>query len=116
MKEINTEHGTERAKPNDIFKYQHQTFNKLVMSKSVMTKYPIVNMSITNDSKSAITITKKSDQESLIKFYNLESKKLIWEEVISGDYIKVKEVEQNSDGSKFACVYFDNGKFYMRSF
>ena len=90
-----TEHGTEVAKPNNIFQYQHQLFNKLVQSQSVMTKYPIVNMAITNDSKNAITVTKQSDQECWIKFYNLESKKLIWEESIKNEtgYIKVKEVE-----------------------
>ena len=84
------------CKPNPIFQYQHGLFNKLVLSKSVMTKYPIVNMAITNDSKNAITVTKNGDSECWLKFYNLESKQLIWEEKLGGkesQYIKVKEVE-----------------------
>lgn len=45
--------------------------------------------------------------------------KICFEEHIGGgpeQYIKVKEVEQNFDGSFFACVYFDDGLFRLRTF
>lgn len=29
-------------------------------------------------------------------------------------YIKLKDVEQNSKGNKFAVAYLDDGKFYLR--
>ena len=84
-----------------------------------MTMYPIINMSISNDSQNAITVTKKNEKECWIKFYNLESKKQIFEEKIGGgdtQYIKVKEVEQNAKATKFAIAYFDDGKFFLRTF
>lgn len=31
-------------------------------------------------------------------------------------YVKVKEVEQNHTGTKFAVVYMDDGKFRLRTF
>lgn len=44
-----------------------------------------------------------------------------FEEVIGGgpsskDYIKLKEVEQNSSGKLYAVVYFNDGKFFIRDF
>jgi len=46
----------------------------------------------------------------------LETYELTFEETIAGGYIKLKEVEQSSDGKKFAIVYNDDGKFYLRTF
>lgn len=34
----------------------------------------------------------------------------------AGQYIKLKEVEQNSKGTKYAVVYNDDGVFYLRTF
>ena len=31
-------------------------------------------------------------------------------------YIKVKEVQQNDKGDKYALAYFDDGKFKLRTF
>ena len=31
-------------------------------------------------------------------------------------YIKLKEIEQNKDGKKYAVVYNDDGVFYLRTF
>ena len=79
-------------------------------------------MIISYDSTRAITVTKKSESESIIKMYSLvrdEDYKICFEEHIGGNpeqYIKVKEVEQNSDGNLFACVYFDDGLFRLRTF
>lgn len=76
-------------------------------------------MAISFDSTRAITVTKKDDKESYIKMYDLNTSELCFEELIGGQpdqYIKVKDVEQNPKGTYYACVYFDDGKFYLRTF
>lgn len=76
-------------------------------------------MIITYDSTKAVTVTKKDDCEYLVKQYDLESYEMTFEERIGGQknmYIKLKEVEQSPSGKKYAIVYNDDGKFYMRSF
>ena len=34
----------------------------------------------------------------------------------SSQYIRMKDVEQNLRGDKFACIYNDNGKWFIRTF
>ena len=44
---------------------------------------------------------------------------MTFEEKVGGDpsqYIKLKDIEQNSRGDKFAMAYFDDGKFRIRTF
>lgn len=85
----------------------------------MVTKWPIVTMSISYDSTRAITVTKEDDRTSYIKMYDLDTNELTFEEKIGGQpdqYIKVKEVEQNAAGKEYACVYFDDGIFKMRTF
>jgi hypothetical protein len=44
---------------------------------------------------------------------------MTFEEKIGGeanDYIKLKEVEQNSTGKLYVIVYFNDGKFMLRNF
>ena len=68
----------------------------MTKSKNVTTMYPIVTCMITYDSKRAVTVTKKSDQEYWVKQYSLETYGLTFEEKVGGDpkqYIKLKEVE-----------------------
>jgi hypothetical protein len=74
---------------------------------------------ITYNSKSVVTVTKATDREYYIKQYSLESYALTFEEKIGGgdkNYIKAKDIEQNSAGDKFMLVYYDNGLFKLRSF
>ena len=81
--------------------------------------YPIVSMIITYDSTRAVTVTCKDDRTYYIKMYDLEKYDMTFEERIGGgpdQYIKLKEVQQNSKGSEFAIVYFDDGKFFLRNF
>lgn len=81
--------------------------------------YPIVSCMITYNSKSVITVTKKNDREYYVKQYSLETYQLTFEEKIGGepdDYIKLKEVEQNENGTKFAISYMNNGNFKIRVF
>lgn len=76
-------------------------------------------MIISLDSKRAIAVTKKDDREYFVMMYDIESYELTFEEKYGGQadsYIKLKEVEQNSNGSMFACAYVDDGKFRVRTF
>lgn len=64
-------------------------------------------------------MTKKDDREYYIKIYRLSDYEITFEEKIGGkpkNYIKLKEIEQNQDGSKYATVYMDDGKFRIRTF
>ena len=81
--------------------------------------FNIISCMITYNSKSVLTVTKASDREYYIKQYSLESYALTFEEKIGGNeinYIKAKDVEQNSNGTKFMIVYYDDGYFKFRNF
>ena len=80
------------------------------------TKYNLVSMIITYDSTKAITVTIKDITTYFVKMYDLETYKTTFEETISGGYIKLKEVEQTSDGKNYAIVFNDDGKFFLRTF
>lgn len=61
----------------------------------------------------------KDERTYWVKQYNLESYAITFEEMIGGledSYIKLKEVEQNPSGNKFAITYIDDGIFKMRTF
>lgn len=91
----------------------------MIKASDVDTPYPICTVIITYDSQRAVTVTKKSEQEYYVHMYDLESYKQVFEEKIGGnqgDYIKLKEIEQNSSGKKYALVYFNDGVFYLRTF
>lgn len=106
-------------KPNASFKNFANVFKNLIKNTTVTTMYPICTMIITYDSTKAITVTKRNDREYYVKQYDLESYELTFEEKIGGgphDYIKLKEVEQNATGTKFAIVYNNDGEFKMRTF
>jgi hypothetical protein len=68
-----------------------------------------------------IAVLKHNEHHSIIQMYSLQTYKLTFHEDI-GDpddadrYIKIKEIEQNSTGDRFACAYFDDGIFYLRTF
>jgi hypothetical protein len=85
----------------------------------VVTLYPIVTCIITYDSTRAITVTKKDDQEFWVRMYDLETYEKTFDEQIGGqpeDYIRLKEVEQNYKGNKYAIVYVNDGNFKLRVF
>jgi hypothetical protein len=52
--------------------------------------------------------------------HDLKTKEIFFEEIYGGrntqSYIKVKEVAQNLIGNKFACCFYDDGIFGMRTF
>jgi len=67
-------------KPNMRFAYYKDIFTNLLKQSTVITKYPIVTMSISFDSTRAITVTKKDDKETYIKMYDLATSELCFEE------------------------------------
>ena len=76
-------------------------------------------MIISYNSKHVIISAKRDDHESIVKIYCLDTYELIFEESFGGrqeDFIKLKEIEQNSDGTKFAIAYFNDGLFRVRVF
>lgn len=76
-------------------------------------------MSMSHDGAMAITVSKQSEYETWIKMYDLDTQDLCFEEVIGGDpkqHIKAEEIAQNDDGTKYAIVYNDDGKFRLRTF
>lgn len=74
---------------------------------------------ISYDSTRAITVTKKDDREFWVRMYSLQNYEKTFEEQIGGkddSYIRLKEVEQNSTGKKYAIAFIDDGKFRLRVF
>jgi hypothetical protein len=113
---VNSDSGRTR-KPHPFFKNYKGLLNDLVLCKSVKTMWFIINMAISFDSKVAITITMKNDRTYFIKMYSLESKEIVFEEMIGGgekNYIKCKEIVQNDNATLFATSYIDDGKFFVR--
>ena len=106
----------EPLSPNINFKRYHNEFNYLIHSSTVVTRYKVVSIAISYDSSVAICITKRNEEEYWIHMYSLMTNLEVFSELISGSYIKVKEVAQNEKGTKFAIVYYDDGIFKLRQF
>ena len=70
-------------------------FNNLTKTKNVLTKFPLISVKITYDSKFVITVTKESDRIYWVKMYDLGAYNLAFEEKVGDEnsYIKLKEVE-----------------------
>ena len=66
----NVEHD---IKPNPRFRNYSDLLSALTKSKNVVTKWPLIQVMISYNSKYAITATKKNDHECFIKMYNLET-------------------------------------------
>ena len=120
MQQLNSKVSEPVVKPNEIFKHQHHMFNTLVDTEGVLSDAEVVSINISNHSKYVIAVIDETPTLFWIRFYNLYTEELMFEEKIAGAYIKCKEVEQNiaSLGSMqvFSMVYFDNGVFYLRTF
>jgi len=74
---------------------------------------------ITYDSTRAITVTKKDDREFWVRMYDLETYEKTFNEQIGGEatsFIRLKEIEQNYAGNKYAMVFIDDGNFRLRVF
>ena len=74
---------------------------------------------ISYDSTRSIMVTKASDREYWVRMYDLETYKKTFEEQVGGSedsFIRLKEVEQNSTGKKYAIAFIDDGQFRLRVF
>jgi hypothetical protein len=101
-----------------LAKYRH-IFQNLLKTNSIVTQYPIMTMLISYDSQRAISVQVKSDHEAYIVQHSIQTQELTFKMKFGGsetNYIKLKEVQQNSLGSMFAAVYSDDGKFFLRVF
>ena len=109
---------SENYKINKSFKSYASCFNNLVKTKNVVTKFPLVSVMITNNSKYVITVTKEDDTMSYVKMYELGSYNLAFEEKVGcpNSYIKCKDVEQDDTGTKFALAYLNDGNYRIRVF
>ena len=96
-----------------------EVFNNLVEKNEYKTAWPIISMMITYDSTRVIAVTKEDDMSYYIRQFCLFQNKLVVSEKFGGtddSYIKMKDVEQNADGTKYAIAFFDNGFFKLRTF
>lgn len=115
----NENNDTVELKANSRFQNYANIFSNLLRVKNVQTEWPVLNCIISFDSTRVITITRKSTFEYYVKMFCLQSYELTFEEKVGGDpsqYIKLKDIEQNPQGNKFALAYFDDGKFRIRTF
>lgn len=89
------------GKPNARFKNFKTHFENLTVNEPVITENVIVSLMIAYDSSVAIAVTKKSDQHCEVNMFNLKTveHEMTFCEKYIGNYIKLKEVEQNSNGS-----------------
>lgn len=80
---------------------------------------PVVSLLITNDNSTVIITSKVSDHESIVKQYDLQANKWVFREQYGGNefnFIRLKDVAQNRSGELYACPYFDDGVFKIRTF
>ena len=118
-RDLNTFNFDKKVRPNENFFKYRNIFNNLVISQGVKTESALVSMAISFDSKVAIAITKSFEYEYQIEMFDLKTTEKVFEEKVGGDpdqYIKMKELAQNEVGDKYALVYFDDGKFRLRTF
>lgn len=79
--------------------------------------YPIQSVALSYNSLVALTVTKKNEMEYWFRVYDLETYDQLFEEVFGGDekdYIKMKDIEQNYYGNKYAIAYNNDGNFKVR--
>lgn len=101
------------------WKNYNEIFDNLTIQKKVMTSFPIVSCMITYDSTRTILVTKEDDTAYHIRQFSLTTQELVCTERYGGtenSYIKMKDVEQNGAGTRYAIAYIDDGKFKLRVF
>lgn len=108
-------------RPQEKFENYYDLFKNLVNSHTIKTESPIVSITISYDSQYLVVVTKKSDREFIISMYELGCShySIAFEEIVGGrldSYIKLKEIEQNSQGTLFCAPYIDDGMFRLRIF
>ena len=107
---------TDELKPMSAFDNYASFFKNFFKSSKIDTKFPIMSQMILYDSSRTVSVTSAGPRESFIEMYDLNSYEKLFDEQVAGTYIKLKEVEQNDAGDKFAVVYNDDGIFKFRAF
>ncbi len=96
---------------NDAFVYPPLDFSSSSMPNSQSCQPPI-NAILSHASKSC-------DKEFWISMFDLESYEMTFNEKVGGEadsYIKLKDIEQNETGDLYACIYFNDGIWILRTF
>ena len=98
------------------FKPMSHVFDDLTVKSNLETDHPLVNVVITLDSKNCIAIAQKNDEHFEVQGYCLTKKERTFTVVVTGVYLKVNLIEQETTGQEFFISYQDNGHFYVRFF
>ena len=70
---------------------------------------------ITYNSKHCITVLWQSDEVYYIRVYKLETLVFV-EHQIKGKGLRIKDIEQNAQGTQFCLAYIDDGIFKLKVF
>jgi hypothetical protein len=80
----------------------------------VNTKLDVVNMIIGYDSKLCLAICANSEDTHFeLQAYSLQTLQLVFKKEYDGEYLKMKEIDQNESGTVFVLPYSNNGKFFL---
>jgi len=90
--------------------------NNLTKIQHVDTDEDIIHISISHDSSVLLIVLVVDDEHCIIKQFCTDKIQIMFHHDLKGEYIKAKEVIQNSDASLFCCPYFDNGTFRLLVF
>lgn len=119
IKFLNTggEHVTMKTHPR--FKNYRALFKNLLKQSDIELLHPIITMLISKDSTRTLSLSRKDETTWFIQQHDLESQEEMFKEMIGGsqnDFIKCKDIIQNSQGNLFALPYNNDGVFKIRIF
>ena len=77
------------------------------------TDMKVVEAIVTYDSKHAVVVLSDGDTEFELQEYDVAEAQLVFSKEYKGTYLKMNNIEQNSEGTVFAIAYQDNGSFYV---
>jgi hypothetical protein len=95
------------------FDKHRDMFKDLTKRSYIDTEYDVVSMIITYDSKHALAIVSKSDEEFMVQEYSLDTSERKFSHTYKGRYLKMNLIEQTLKGDMFAICYQDNGAFFV---
>jgi hypothetical protein len=100
---------------NRSFKPTKYIFDNILDNRNVVTKFPIVSISLMSNSKSVVAVTKPSIKKSRIRQFDINTGENMFNDEIDGTFVKVSEIVINPFQTDFfACPYNDNGRFNIR--
>lgn len=92
-----------------------QLFQDLTKRNYVITEHDVINIIIAYGSKYCIAIVTEDDDKFELQGFELESfGERAFTFKFEGEYIKMKEIEQNDGGNVFGIAYQDNGQFFVQ--